>query len=382
MCTARTCILIHSLLLLFLLPRLLRSSNRSFPIDTSNWEDFPLLGPSGAYDFPRLTFSLEDFDRVVRFAADRGVRVVPEIDSPAHSQSWAQGYPELQPCESSYTAVLDPLSETVYDALDTLVGKLASRFPDRFVHLGIDEITFDCWNESTQIREWIVDKGYTPENKEGFKALARLYIQRAQEIVRLYNRTTIVWQEAFDDYGEGDFTPTPPPENLSPNNTVVQVWKYPGWNWANMTGVTQKNFRALRSDPWYLGPATDWSAFYQADPVTNKTCIYSDGGASRNCTCPEWDCFDLVEDSPELLPLVLGGEACQWGEQVDAHNLESQIWPAASAVAERLWSPEHVNVADEALPRLLDMRCRLVRRGIGARPLQPGFCPGMCAVNE
>ena len=62
-----------------------------------------------------------------------------------------------------------------------------------------------------------------------------------------------------------------------------------------------------------------------------------------------------------------------WGEQVDSVNIDSRVWPRASAVSERLWSPMNVINQKDATDRLEQFRCHIARRGIGAGPINPGF---------
>jgi hexosaminidase len=135
----------------------------------------------------------------------------------------------------------------------------------------------------------------------------------------------------------------------------------------NMTDVVANGFQALRSDAWYLNNAGQtWTAVYASDPLTNGTCDYQ----THVCQCNP--CFNITD--PALAQLVIGGEACAWGETIDDSNLMATLWPSLSAVAERLWSAQTVNDAAAALPRLSDQRCRLKRRGIRGTPLGPGYC--------
>lgn len=111
----------------------------------------------------------------------------------------------------------------------------------------------------------------------------------------------------------------------------------------------------ILSAPWYLdwiSYGQDWVKYYRVEPLE-------------------------FSGSKEQKQLVIGGEACLWGEFVDATNLTPRLWPRASAVGERLWSEESVRNEDDAYKRLTAHRCRMVRRGIAAEPLFTGYCDNM-----
>lgn len=73
--------------------------------------------------------------------------------------------------------------------------------------------------------------------------------------------------------------------------------------------------------------------------------------------------------------LVLGGEACMWGEVVNDQNILQRIFPRVSATAEKLWSQEAVKNADQAAARLEEHTCRMNLRNVPAQPPNgPGFC--------
>ena len=91
----------------------------------------------------------------------------------------------------------------------------------------------------------------------------------------------------------------------------------------------------------------DWEPYYMHDP------------------------FDGL--SAAQLEFVLGGEVDMWGEGVDAANFEPRVFPWATAVGERLWSPKVQSASTEAAAdRLRTFRCTLVRRGVRAAPIGPG----------
>ncbi|KAG5272362.1 hypothetical protein AALO_G00164680 [Alosa alosa] len=151
------------------------------------------------------------------------------------------------------------------------------------------------------------------------------------------------------------FHPPCSPQQISMLNmdTQIHVWKGNLAQYqAEMARVTAAGFATLLSTPWYLNRISygqDWVNIYKADPYN----------------------FTGTEEQKKL---VIGGEACLWGEYVDATNLTPRLWPRASAVAERLWSDQSVKDVNEAYIRLVQHRCRMIERGIPAEPLFVGYC--------
>lgn len=81
----------------------------------------------------------------------------------------------------------------------------------------------------------------------------------------------------------------------------------------------------------------------------------------------------------EEAKLVLGGEVAVWSETIDPVNMDSLIWPRASAAGEVLWSGRQDASGQnrsqiEAGPRLSELRELMVARGVGASPITMLWC--------
>ena len=114
------------------------------------------LSDDQGFRFPSATFpnlasddhyTADELSELVLYAAHRGVRIVPELDMPGHVTSWLVAHPEWgtqQPATTRrfgvHKACLNPLDESVYQAIDALLGEVAEIFPDEYLHLGSDEV--------------------------------------------------------------------------------------------------------------------------------------------------------------------------------------------------------------------------------------------------
>ncbi|XP_040197368.1 beta-hexosaminidase subunit beta-like isoform X1 [Rana temporaria] len=310
----------------------------SFPYQS---EAFPELSNKGAYQASTHIYNFIDIRIVIEFARLRGIRVIPEFDTPGHTYSWGNGQKDLlTPCykdgePSGSFGPVNPIVNGTYEFMYKLFEEVGSLFPDKYIHLGGDEVDFSCWKSNPDITKFMAEHGFGTD----YCKLESYYVQQILGIMSKLGKGYMVWQEVFDNHNQ-----------INPD-TVVEVWK--GENcFEELHKVTAAGFSAILSAPWYLDYISygqDWQRYYRVEPLN----------------------FNGTEQQKQL---VIGGEACLWGEFVDATNLAPRLWPRASAVAERLWSSAKVTSVQDAYNRLVVHRCRMVGRGISAEPLYVGFC--------
>nr|XP_026690051.1 beta-hexosaminidase subunit alpha [Ciona intestinalis] len=312
--------------------------DQSFPYVSTVYPD---LSAKGAYNPITHIYTIEDVAEVIEYARLRGIRVVPEFDTPGHTTSMGKGQPGL--LTECYTGSnpngnygpINPTVNTTYTFIQNLFTEVKSSFKDAYIHLGGDEVSFSCWQSNPAINNWMKSHNMTGD----YKKLEQVYIQQVLDISAAIGYSYIVWQEVVDNGVKVKA------------DTVVEVWinNHPDNELAKVTAL---GYRALLAAPWYLdyiSTGEDWKRYYSYEPSN-------------------------FNGTAEQKKLLIGGEACLWGEYVDGSNVTPRLWPRASAVAERLWSPETVNDVDAATPRLHQHRCRMVQRGIPAEPLHPGYC--------
>lgn len=311
--------------------------DNSFPYQSSRYPD---LSIRGAYH-PTMVYTLNDIQKVVDYARLRGIRVMPEFDTPGHTRSWGLAYPELLTvCYDSNgkpngkLGPMNPINPYLYEFLRNLFSEIVRVFPDQYVHLGGDEVPFDCWQSNPNVTAYMQAHNMS----RNFALLEGEYIAKVLRIADSLEAKAIVWQEVFDN------------GVVMPKNTVVHVWTGV-WS-QELEMATKAGHPVLLSACWYLDHIAgggDWKKFYKCDPFAFNS--------TRNTT-----------------NLMLGGEACMWGEFVDKNNVHPRIWPRASATAERLWS-DGKQEEFRAAQRLEEHACRMNRRGIPAQPPNgPGFC--------
>jgi hexosaminidase len=284
------------------------SDNEGFRVESKKFPKLHEMGSDGLY------YTQDEVCDLVAYARDRGIRIMPEFDMPAHSRSWFVGYPELASTPGTYKiepggvdTVIDPTRERTYKFLDKFVEEMGKLFPDDYFHIGGDEVPGKPWDENPKIQEFIHSHGM--KNNQDLQAY---FNQRLLKILSKHHKIMVGWDEIL----RPDL----------PKSIVVQSWR----GQESLATAAQQGYRGLISFGYYLDLMWPAARHYGVDPTS---------GGAANLT-------------PEQKNRILGGEACMWGEWVSPENLDSRVWPRTAAIAERLWSPQELTDATSMYVRL------------------------------
>ncbi|MEI7837250.1 MAG: family 20 glycosylhydrolase, partial [Planctomycetota bacterium] len=197
---------------------------------------FPKLGTKNqaAHNgiVPRV-YTLKELKDLVAYADARGVTLVPELETPGHSDAMGRAMPEV----FSDHKIMDISSDEMYKALDTLVGEMCEVFKSSpYFHIGCDEMYYFQ----------IEDKPSTNENlkKRGLKNLDEAFIQhveRMNAMVRSRGKMTLAW-EGVAIPGEGRGYKLPP---ALTSQVICMCW-FP-WDY---TGSIQEQGFTTITVPW------------------------------------------------------------------------------------------------------------------------------------
>ncbi|KAH8553304.1 glycoside hydrolase superfamily [Umbelopsis sp. PMI_123] len=388
------------------------TDSQSFPLLL---ESVPELGEKGAYTLhgKLLGYTKKDVKRIIKYARERGVRIVPELDMPAHTAAW-KGVEGITTCTEQFyldptndwanryaseptAGQLNPINPKTYEIVSKVIDEVTSWFDDEYYHGGGDEPVNRCWEDNKSVSDYMAKHNVTGND------LLQTFLTKELAIIKKNKKTAILWEDAATQL------------HLNiPKDTILQVWtgtikdavtsgykviassynffyldcRSGNWN-GNDTTVDEQvpptipqtlldyinnNYPAWASNlipsPNYGGAAGDWCA-----PFKSWQRVYS---------------YDVTYQlTKEEAKSVLGGEVALWSEQSDPMTVDMKIWPRAAAAAEMLWSGRYDSTGKqrdigEAMPRMFDWRYRLVERGLRAEPIQPLWCgknPHGCDLN-
>ena len=286
------------------------SENQGFRVESKRFPKLAEMGSDGFY------YTQDQVRDLIAYAAERGIRVVPEFDMPGHSTAWFVGYPELASAPGPYQIerkwgifdpAMDPTEEETYRFLDRFIGEMAGLFPDKYFHIGGDEVNGKQWDANPKIQAFMRAHGLKTNQD-----LQAYFNERVEKTVAKHGKIMVGWDEIL--------RPT------LPKDIVVQSWR----GQESLAQAAKMGFRGILSYGYYLDLMHPTARHYAVDPM-------SDGAANL---------------TPDEAKLILGGEACMWSEYVSPENIDSRIWPRMAAIAERLWSAQSVVDVDSMYRRM------------------------------
>lgn len=283
---------------------------------TGRWWDRPNPIPGEPQTYGGF-YTQDDVGEVVRYAQERHIMVVPEIDMPGHMLVAIATYPSLT-CSGKKVPIypngkfykvedntLNPCNDSTYLFVDKVFTEIAQLFPGPYIHIGGDEAFKGFWSNCEACKPVMAANGL-----KTVEELQSYFIRRVEKIVQSKGKKLIGWDEILEG-------------GLAPNATVM--------SWRGMKGGTEA---AKQGHHVIMTPYQNcYMDLYQGDP-SNEPSTYSMNRLSSSYA------FEPVPDSVRA-ELILGGQANLWTESVPTtRHAEYMIWPRAFAIAEVLWSPK------------------------------------------
>jgi hexosaminidase len=270
-------------------------------------------------------YTQNDIRAMVKYAQDRFVDILPEIDVPGHSMSAIVAYPDLS-CTTGvdkYQVIsgekfmdwpgprarkdntLCPANDKVYIFLDTVFSELASLFPFPYIHVGGDECAKNFWEQSGQIKALMAK-----ENLKTMEEVQSYFEKRLEKIVESKGKKFIGWDEIL----EGGLAP----------NAVVMSWR----------GIKGGIAAAKMGHQVVMSPTTFVYLDYMQGDAISEPHVYATLRLNKTYE------FEPVPEGVES-KYVMGGQGNLWTEQVyNTRHLQYMIWPRSLAISESLWSPK------------------------------------------
>lgn len=316
------------------------SDDQGFRVESKAFPKLQEMGSDGMY------FTQAQIRGLIDYAADRGVRIVPEFDMPAHATSWFVGYPQLASGPGSYTVAgnwgvldpaMDPTREETYKFLDKFIGEMAKLFPDAFFHIGGDEVDGKQWDANPKIQEFM--RAHQMKNNQ---ELQQYFTIRVQKMVAKHHKEMVGWDEILSPG--------------MPKDIVIQSWR----GQSSLAAAAKQGYRGLLSSGYYLDGMWTAARHYSIDPMSG----------------------DAANLSAEEKSRILGGEACMWGEYITPANIDSRLWPRTAAIAERLWSPAQTQDVHSMYRRLSALNWRLEWLGIRQKANYPAMLGRMVDTDD
>ena len=250
-------------------------------------------------------YTKKEIREIVKYAKERYIEVIPEIELPGHSQAAIASYPFLS-CESKQIQVANSWgvfkdiycagNDSVFIFLEDIFQEITELFPSNRIHIGGDEAPKFRWENCEKCQ-----KRMAQENLKDEHELQSYFIERIAKILEKKNKSIIGWDEIIESEINSDVT--------------IQSWRgFSGGIQAVKEG--KKTIMSPTSHCYfdYDINSIDLEKVYTFNPIPSE--------------------IDSLESE-----LIIGGECNLWSERIPSEKeLDRKTFPRLLAMSEVLWT--------------------------------------------
>jgi hexosaminidase len=293
---------------------------RKYPrlTDVGSYRSESVIGRnSGIYDGTPVSgyYTQEQAREIVKYAADRFITVIPEIEMPGHAVAALAAYPELGCTGGPYKVlgdwgIFDDVlcigNEKIYSFCEDVLGEIIDIFPSKLIHIGGDETPTTRWESCPKCQARMKQEGIDVKHLQGY------FTGRIEKFVNNRGRRILGWDEIMG----GDIT----------RSAAVMSWN------GSAPGIKA----AQRGHDVVMAPSPEcYFDYYQTKDTYNEPLLIG------NCV-PVERVYNLqpIPDTldPSLRQHILGVQANLWTEYITHTRLaEYQVLPRMAALAEVQW---------------------------------------------
>ena len=269
-------------------------------------------------------YTQEEIKEIVKYASERQITIIPEIEMPGHSQAAIAAYPELG-CTGEQIEVATKwgvfediycTKEETFKFLEDVIDEVVPLFPGKYIHIGGDEAPKIHWKNCKNCQKLLKKEGLKDDHE-----LQNYFITRMEKYINSKGKQIIGWDEILEG-------------GLAPNATVM--------SWRGTNGAVEA---AKQKHPVILTPQSHcYFDHYQSENENEPLAI---GGF---LPLEKVYLFNPIpkELTTEEARYVLGAQGNVWTEYLSTpEKVEYMVFPRAIALSEAVWSSSvHKNYND------------------------------------
>ena len=171
-------------------------------IEIKKYPELTTVGATGNHtdpEAPAQYYTQEQIRRIIAYASERHIEVIPEFDMPGHASSACRAYPWLMggtdPEDPNAFFTFNVGSERVYAFVSDVLDEIFALFPSEYIHIGGDEVNFGsaCWKDNPDILALM-----QREKIEDFKHVEGWFLRKIAGMVAEKGHRLIAWDDVLD----------------------------------------------------------------------------------------------------------------------------------------------------------------------------------------